>query len=76
MSEMSHSGRGAVLGFHWHPRRKSKPLSPERRAELSATLKGKPLSADHRAKISAAAKEREAARKRASPAQANPTEGM
>jgi len=49
----SDGGEIAVPEFHRHPRRKCKPLSPERCAQLSVALKGKPKSPDHRAKLSA-----------------------
>jgi hypothetical protein len=41
MPEMSNSNSGdnAVHGYHWPPLRKGKPLSSERRAQLSAAAK-------------------------------------
>jgi hypothetical protein len=55
MPEISNSdgADGAVHRYHQHPRRKGRPLSPERCAKISAALKGKPKSPEHRAKLSA-----------------------
>src|SRR6266849_8663821 len=55
MTETANSDGGeiAVPGLHRHPRRKCKPLSPERRAKISTALTGKPKSPEHRAKLSA-----------------------
>ncbi len=42
MPEMSNSdcGDDAVPGYHRHSHRKGKPVSPERRAKISAALTG------------------------------------
>ena len=58
MSEPSNSDGSeiAVPEFHRHPRRRGKPLSAERRGQLSVGLKGKQRTPETCAKISAALK--------------------